>query len=129
MKHLLVALTLISCQPVAAPSVMRCQNACVAPDVAFTAGHCVGQAYPYLALVERPGCATPTTRRPVDGETVTVGERATTVRAARWLTWTILEGRAERGESGSGVYGDDGALLAIVIETRDDLTYAWRLVP
>lgn len=130
MKAALLALAFASCAPL--PPVYRgamaCHYTCIADGLALTAGHCEGLPTP-VAPLDVPACKAPRTRLPVDGEPVTIGARQSSVISARWFARTILDGRAQPGESGSGVYGADGALLAIVLEAHDNYTYAHRLEP
>jgi hypothetical protein len=59
----------------------------------------------------------------VPGEVATIGDRRTAV-IDRWLTWLVLADPCTPGESGSGVYGSDGALLGIVVENHSGQCYA-----
>jgi V8-like Glu-specific endopeptidase len=76
------------------PTQPACSFACVRPGLAATAGHCIGQRDPAV-LVTAPSCGNAPTHR------VTVP-----------------------GESGSGVYSADGALLGVVIENHSGQCYA-----
>lgn len=111
---------------------MRCAATCVEKDVAVTAGHCVGEKVSKISFIREDGCVAPQIRLPIKGEEVIIkgsqGDRTTKVFDPKWLTWTLLEGRGIHSESGGGVYGRDGALLAVIVETHDDYTYAHRVV-
>lgn len=118
-KTAALAALLIACSPVQAP----CAFTCVLPGQAATAGHCVDRREP-VVLVSVNSCTdAPTRRAPVPGEAATIGDRTTTV-IDRWLTWLVLADPCTPGESGSGVYGADGALLGIVVENHSDQCYA-----
>ena len=111
-----------------------CGTVCTADNVATTAGHCVGRQE-YLTSYRDTACVALAIRATVDCETVRVEGTARGVKAScsataisgNWLGWLIVTGRGRPGESGGGVWGADGALLGIVVETHDRLTYA-RLI-
>lgn len=115
-------------------SSMVCGSVCTSKGQAATAGHCVGSREPVVLLSDR-SCDEPATRKASAFEIVSVegfgrgvrSHRSTMVLDSNWAGWLIATGRAIPGESGGGVYGRDGALLAVVVETRGGLTYA-RLV-
>jgi hypothetical protein len=114
---LALALALASCAP-------RYAVTCGPDGRAVTAGHNVGRVEP---LVELPRlCPEPKFRAARTGEAVTVGKdgRRATVTDPNWAGWLVATGAGIPGESGSGVYGADGALLAIAVETRQGMTYA-----
>jgi hypothetical protein len=114
-----LALFLAACTP----AHVVCQFACVLPGQAVTAGHCASRPEP-VVLVPVSSCAdAPTRRAPVPGEVATIGERQTTI-VDRWLTWLVLADPCTPGESGSGVYGADGALLGVVVENHSGQCYA-----
>lgn len=114
-----LALLLCGC----APSYPTCRSACIAPGAALTAGHCVSRREPITRVVDSDCDTTPNTRRADPGETVTVGHRRMRV-VDTWLGYVILDGACIPGESGSGVYGGDGALLAVALENHSGLCYA-----
>jgi hypothetical protein len=100
-----------------------CSFACTRVGLAATAGHCVGRTEP-VVLVPVASCQdAPATRSAQPGEQATVGVRTLSV-VDRWLTWVVLDGPCQPGESGSGVYGADGALLGIVVENHSGQCYA-----
>jgi hypothetical protein len=118
-KKAALAALAIACSPTQAP----CAFTCVLPGQAATAGHCVDRPEPAV-LVPVSSCTdAPTRRAPVPGEAATIGDRTTTV-IDRWLTWLVLADPCTPGESGSGVYGSDGALLGIVVENHSGQCYA-----
>jgi hypothetical protein len=100
-----------------------CSFACVKPGYAATAGHCVERTEPAV-LVPAPSCQdAPATRQVQPGELAMVGARTLHV-VDRWLTWLVLDGPCYPGESGSGVYGADQALLGVVVENHSGRCYA-----
>jgi hypothetical protein len=112
---------------------MSCASTCVAPGLAATAGHCVGRYEPIVTLPQ--DCRDVATRAALQGEPVEVrgyalglaSARTSTIVESNWLGWLIVSGRGIPGESGGGVYGTDGDLLGVVVETRDGVTYARRI--
>lgn len=50
-----------------------------------------------------------------------------TVFDPRWLGWIILNGPCEHGESGSGVFGQDNALLGVVQRNNEHRCYVLTL--
>jgi len=119
-------------------SAMTCGVVCVAPGRAATAGHCVGEHDAASAVVTLPdtSCGVVAVRDGVTAEHVTIegwangvkSGRASKVVDANWLGLLIVAGAGHRGESGGGIYAEDGALLGVTVETRDGLTYARRAV-
>jgi hypothetical protein len=113
---------------------MTCALTCIAKGKAATAGHCSGDTSPTITTAD-PDCGEIVTRDARTGEGVTVegmalGDRSSRVEAVidpNWLGWLIVTGLGTPGESGGGVYGADGALLGVVVETRDGMTYARRV--
>lgn len=110
---------------------MVCGTTCVDTDMIATAGHCVGSHDPVVFFKDTI-CERPVVRKARQGERAWVdgypmgvyAKRPTTVVDPNWLGWLIVSGKGQHGESGGGVYGADGALLGIVVETRDGMTYA-----
>ena len=113
---------------------MTCGIVCVAPGRAATAGHCLGSPRAVEVLPDT-SCWSIETRDAVTGEMVTIEGWAWGVKSSRraavvdpnWSGWLITTGTGRMGESGGGVYGADGALMGIVLETRDALTYSRRI--
>lgn len=110
---------------------MVCGATCVDEGMIATAGHCVGNRDPVVFFKDNV-CHRPKIRTARVGERAYVGGyplgqyevRPAIVVDPNWLGWLIVSGKGQHGESGGGVYGSDGALLGIVVETRDGVTYA-----
>lgn len=138
MKYLILALALVGCSStsyaIRSPSGATCALTCTDDGRAATAGHCADSREPVVS-VSADWCGATARRAAVQGEPVSVrgyayglaSSRASTVADANWLGWVLVEGHGQPGESGGGVYGSDGALLGIVVETHDGMTWARRL--
>lgn len=138
MKFLALALALVGCSStsyaIRSPSGAACALTCTDDGLAATAGHCA-DSRELVVSVAADWCGATAQRAPVQGEPVSVrgyayglaSSRASTVVDANWLGWVLVDGRGQPGESGGGVYGADGALLGIVVETHDGMTWARRL--
>jgi hypothetical protein len=117
-----LTLLLASCSAEYRPT--GCSWACAGPGEGATVPHCGATRFPV------PTCETPSTRAAVTGETVEVrsafGMRGTKVLEPNWLGWLVLEASLEHGDSGSGVYGADGALLGLVDHRAGGHTFAVR---
>lgn len=138
MKFLALALLLVGCTSTSAmirsPNGASCALTCTAVGLAATAGHCADSREPVVS-VAADWCGATDRRAAGQGESVTVrgfaygvaSERASRVVDPNWLGWVLVDGRGQPGESGGGVYGSDGALLGIVVETHDGITYARKI--
>lgn len=138
MRFLALALLLVACSSttiaIRAPNGPTCALTCIGEGHAATAGHCAASRKPVVS-VAADWCGATVRRAAVQGESVTVrgfafgsaSERASRVVDPNWLGWVLVDGRGQHGESGGGVYGSDGALLGIVVETHDGITYARKI--
>lgn len=120
----LIVLLVLSCAPTHA-SISGCSWTCVSDGLGATAPHC-GQR-----IFRAPECGHVSIRQAVEGEVVEVrairGAYRCAVLDPNWMHFVQLDCIGSPGDSGSGVFGEDGALLGVVDRNVDGTLLAMIL--